>query len=384
MKRAYKTIIIGAGASGLMLASLLEDKHDILIIDSNTKIGAKIAISGGGKCNLTNERVEASNYVGEAWFVQSVLNRFDQEAVLAWFAQRGVIPQIRKEGQYFCQKSADEVLSVFHRELREVDFAMQTVVSSAKKIDNVFAVETDKGTFLAEHLVVASGGLSFPRIGASGIGYAIAEAFGHDVSTTAPALVGFTLQPEQFFFKALSGASLEVLITTEAKSFRGDLLFTHKGISGPAVLNASLYWEKGRIEIDFLPGFDWGLLQGKKQLSTILPLPKKVAKAFLEHLALSDKSAEKLTEPEKAQLKTLQHYRFAPAGTFGYTKAEVTRGGVKSSEVDPYSMMSLEEPGLHFIGEVLDVTGELGGYNFQWAFSSAYCCACVIYGELDA
>ena len=143
-----------------MLASLLSSKYDILVIDSNTKIGAKIAISGGGKCNLTNESVEASNYVGEAWFVQSVLSRFDQRAVLAWFAQRGVIPQIRKEGQYFCQKSADEVLAVFHRELREVDFAMQTVVGVVKKVDKVFSVETDKGTFLAEQLVVASGGLS--------------------------------------------------------------------------------------------------------------------------------------------------------------------------------------------------------------------------------
>ena len=383
MKRAYKTIIIGAGASGLMLASLLSNKDDILLIDNNTKIGAKIAISGGGKCNLTNESVEASNYVGEAWFVQSVLSRFDQRAVLAWFAQRGVIPQIRKEGQYFCQKSADEVLAVFHRELREVDFAMQTVVGSVKRVDKVFTAETDKGTFWAEHLVVASGGLSFPRIGASGIGYTIAEGFGHGVTAMAPALVGFTLQPEQFFFKVLSGASLEVQITTEEKSFRGNLLFAHKGISGPAVLNASLYWEKGQIEIDFLPDFDWGLLQGKKQLSTILPLPKKVAKAFLEHLALPDKPAEKLTDAERACLKTLQHYRFAPAGTFGYAKAEVTRGGVKVSEIDPYSMMSLKEPNLYFIGEVLDITGELGGYNFQWAFSSAYCCAELINGALD-
>ena len=365
-----------------MLASLLFNKQDILLIDSNTKIGAKIAISGGGKCNLTNESVEASNYVGEEWFVQSVLSRFDQKAVLGWFDQRGVTPQVRKGGQYFCQKSADEVLSVFHRELREVDFAMQTVVSSVKKVDKAFTVETDKGTFLAKHLVIASGGLSFPKIGASGIGYAIAEGFGHSMTTTAPALVGFTLQPEQFFFKVLSGASLEVQITTEEKSFSSDLLFAHKGISGPAVLNASLYWEKGQIEIDFLPGFDWALLQGKKQLSTILPLPKKVAKAFLEHLKLLDKPAEKLTDAEKECLKTLQTYSFAPAGTFGYSKAEVTRGGVKSSEIDPYSMMSLKEPDLYFIGEVLDVTGELGGYNFQWAFSSAYCCADRINGDI--
>ena len=375
MKRDYHTIIIGAGASGLMLASLLSEKQEILLVDANPKIGAKLAISGGGKCNLTNENVEPSHYLGEAWFVQSIVSRFDQEAVLGWFAHRGVTPQIRKAGQYFCQRSADEVIGVFRRELQEVDFAMQSVVKAVRKEHGKYIVQTDKGSFAAEHLVVASGGLSFPRIGASGIGYEIAEYFGHALSITAPALVGFTLQPEQFFFKELTGSSVEVVITTQEKCFRGDLLFAHKGISGPAVLNASLYWQKGHVEIDFIPDFDWRLLHGKKQLSTILPLPKKVAKAFLEHLGITDRPAEKLTDPERERLKTLQRYSFAPAGTFGYSKAEVTRGGVSCSEVDPYTMMSLVEPNLYFVGEVLDVTGELGGYNFQWAFSSAYACA---------
>ena len=380
MKRTYKTIIIGAGASGLMLASLLPNKHDILLIDSNAKIGAKLAISGGGKCNLTNESVEASNYLGEAWFVESVLSRFDQEAVLAWFAQRGVVPQIRSKGQYFCQKSADEVIGVFRRALREADFAMGTRVTSVSKKNEAYMIETDQGSFMAENLVVASGGLSFPRIGASAIGYEIATTFGHTITTTSPALVGFTVQPEQFFFKELSGSSIEVVIHTEEKSFRGDLLFAHKGISGPVVLNASLYWQKGQIEIDFIPDFEWSLIRGKKQLSTILPLPKKVAKAFLAHLKLTDKAAENLTRQELKTLQQLSHYRFAPAGTFGYNKAEVTRGGVKAVEVDCYTMMSLLEKNLYFTGEVLDITGELGGYNLQWAFSSAYVCAEAIKG----
>ena len=247
MKRTYQTIIIGAGASGLMLASLLTDKQGTLLIDSNTKIGAKLAISGGGKCNLTNAHVEASNYLGEAWFVESVLSRFNQEAVLAWFAQRGVVPQIRSAGQYFCQKSADEVIGVFRRELREVDFAMGTQVTSVSKKNEAYSIETDKGSFIAQNLVVASGGLSFPRIGASAIGHEIAEQFGHSITTTAPALVGFTVQPDQFFFKELSGSSIEVVISTKEKSFRGDLLFAHKGISGPVVLNASLYWQIAHI-----------------------------------------------------------------------------------------------------------------------------------------
>jgi len=375
MKRDYDIIIIGAGASGLMLASLLSDKSSVLLIESNAKIGAKLAISGGGKCNLTNALVEASNYVGQEWFVESVLSRFDQGALLAWFAQRGVEPQIRTAGQYFCQRSADEVIEVFRRELRGADFAMDTVVSTVSKENGKFVVETDRGTVLGTHLVVASGGLSFPRIGASDIGYRIAEAFGHSMIERAPALVGLTLQPEQFFFKELSGASIDVLIRTDQKSFRGNLLFAHKGITGPAVLNASLYWQKGQIEIDFLPDFDLSLLRGKKQISTLLPLPKKVAKALLEDLRLVDKPVEKLTEEERRRLAMLHAYRFAPAGTFGYSKAEVTRGGVDSREVDPYTMMSSKEEGLYFIGEVLDVTGELGGYNLQWAFSSAYCCA---------
>jgi predicted Rossmann fold flavoprotein len=375
MKRDYQTIIIGAGASGLMLASLLPSRQETLLIDSNAKIGAKLAISGGGKCNLTNVSVESTHYLGEEWFVESVLSRFDQEALLAWFAHRGVVPQVRSLGQYFCQRSADEVIGVFRRELREASFAMQTVVKSVTKSQGVFTIETNRSSFTAIHLIVASGGLSFPRIGATTIGHEIARQFGHTVTTMSPALVGFTVQPEQFFFKELSGSSLEVIIATQEKHFRGDLLFTHKGISGPAVLNASLYWTKGQIEIDFLPDFDWESLRGKKQLSTLLPLPKKVVKAFLNHLNLSDKPAENFTESEVLRLKNLQQYRFAPAGTFGYSKAEVTRGGVSISEIDPYSMMSILEDNLYFVGEVTEVTGELGGYNFQWAFSSAFAAA---------
>jgi len=217
----------------------------------------------------------------------------------------------------------------------------------------------------------------FPRLGASGIGYEIAEHFGHTVRKTAPALVGFTVQKEQFFFKALSGTSTEVEITVGEHICKGSLLFAHKGISGPAVFDASLYWEKGKIEVDFLPGFDrWEHLKGEKKLiSSLLPMPKRVTKAFLIQFGIGDKPGRELTGQELKQLQQLHRYIFAPAGTFGYAKAEVTKGGVSTEEIDAESMESRLEKGLCFVGEVLDVTGRLGGYNFQWAFSSAYVCA---------
>ena len=376
MKKTYKTIIIGAGASGLMLASLLEEKSNVLLIDTNLRIGAKIAISGGGKCNLTNAHVSSDNYLGAEWFVQSVLDRFDQHAVLAWFAQRGLQPQLRKEGQYFCPNSADEVLEVFRRELVDVAMQLGTSVTEVSQTEGGFVVKTDRGAVSSEQLVVASGGLSFSRIGASGIGFEVARCFGHTVRPLAPALVGFTVQKEQFFFKELSGASIPVEITVGEKIFGGDLLFTHKGISGPAVLNASLYWKKGKITIDFLPHFLPASIKGsRKQLSRLLPLPKKVAKRFLTVLNISDKPAVEVSVDAWDKLSILYRYSFAPAGTFGYTKAEVTRGGVACEEIDPYTLMSLKQENLYFIGEVLDVAGELGGYNFQWAFASAYGCA---------
>ena len=189
-------------------------------------------------------------------------------------------------------------------------------------------------------------------------------------------MVGFTVQKEQFFFKELSGSAVDVCIKVGQHFCKGALLFAHKGMSGPAVLDASLYWEKGTIEIDFLPSFHWNSIKGsKKQITSLLPLSKRITKAFLVQLELKDKPFCQLTAQELDKLKLLNHYRLSPAGTFGYTKAEVTKGGVSTDEVDAQTMMSKKVKNLYFIGEVLDVTGRLGGYNFQWAFSSAYQCS---------
>jgi len=371
----HNIIIIGGGASALMLASLLPPKR-ALLIDTNPKAGEKIRISGGGKCNLTNAKMDASHYRGTQRFVQSVLRQFSEEDLLQWVKRHGLHPVLKKGSQYFCPHSSEELLKILLKQSRKQTIHLNETVQSVRKREGYFYVKTDRRSYTASKVVVASGGLSFPRLGASGIGYEIAEHFGHTIVKTAPALVGFTVQKEQFFFKALSGTSTDVTIKVDDKCFHGALLFAHKGISGPAVLDASLYWEKGKITVDFLPGFDWSkLCKSKKKISAILPLPKRVTKAFLIQFGIEDKEASALSAEEQQRLKSLQAYTFAPAGTFGYSKAEVTRGGVSTDEIDAGTMESSQDKGLFFVGEVLDVTGELGGYNFQWAFSSAFVCA---------
>jgi len=377
------TLIIGGGASGLMLASLLP-KDRAILLESNAKIGAKILISGGGKCNITNADMGTEYYLADKDFVLPSLKAFDQGALLRWLERQRLHPVLRKETQYFCKDSAKELVDVFAKESKKQNVMLSTEVLSVFKRDEMFYVQTNKKTYTAHNVVIASGGLSFPKLGASAIGYEIAEQFGHSIVKTAPALVGFTVQKDQFFFKELSGVSTFVHIRVGDIVCKGSLLFAHKGLSGPAVLDASLCWTKGKIEIDFLPDFSWKEIQGsKKKLSSLLPLPKRVTKAFLIELDVEDRVYDKLTKLELQRLQSLSHYVFAPAGTFGYSKAEVTKGGVDTSEVDSTTMMSKKEEGLYFIGEVLDVTGRLGGYNFQWAFSSAFICAKHIKGKRD-
>jgi predicted Rossmann fold flavoprotein len=365
-------IILGGGASALMLASLLP-KNTATIVEANAKVGAKVLISGGGKCNITNTKMGTNYFLGDANFVKPSLKKFNEKSLITWLERQRLFPVIRKETQYFCEHSAKELVDIFTKEVKKQTVYLNEKVTSVEKRDEFFTVTTNKRTLSAKSVVVASGGLSFSNIGASSIGYDIAESFGHSIVKTAPALVGFTVQKEQFFFKELSGASCDVQITVNKNICKGALLFTHKGLSGPAVLDASLYWEKGKMEIDFFPDFSFKSMRGsKKQISSLLPLPKRITKAFLVQLGLEDKPFLKVLPEELEKLQLLKHYVFAPAGTFGYSKAEVTKGGVCTDEIDCETMMSKNIDGLYFMGEVLDVTGRLGGYNFQWAFSSAY------------
>jgi hypothetical protein len=239
-----------------------------------------------------------------------------------------------------------------------------------------FIVTTDKAKFTASKVVVATGGPSYKELGASDIGLKIAQEYGHKIVPFAPALVGLTLQPKEFWMKELSGVSLRANITVAGKTLDEDLLFAHKGISGPVVLSASLYWHRGEIVINFCPNVDLALLKNeKKLLSTALPLPKRFTKAFLEAIELEDKPCNRLNAQEHEKLGRIQNYKMAPSGTFGLTKAEVCRGGVADEKLEVDTMQSVHTKGLYFIGETVDVTGELGGYNFQWAFSSAVVCA---------
>jgi predicted Rossmann fold flavoprotein len=364
-------VIIGAGASGLMAAGRYRDR-DIALIEANPKIGQKIAISGGGKCNITNKYVTPKHYLGDPCFIHEVLRSYGPKELLADLKAAGLKPVLRKENQYFCPESAVELVNVLAKASHGVSFFMNERVEQVTK-EKVFVIKTDKNLFHAQKVVFASGGLSFPRIGASDIAFRTAADFGHRVISPKPALVGFTLQKEQFWMKSLSGISLPVSVRVGQKRIDGDLLFAHRGISGPAVLNTSLYWEKGSIEIDFIPRLklEKRFFQSRKQISTALGVPKRFVKAFLEAVGIKDQPLERMSQEEIGKLKQIKSYTFAPAGNFGFSKAEVTKGGISTDEIDPETMMSRKCAGLYFLGEALDVTGELGGYNFQWAFATA-------------
>ena len=368
LSKIYDTIIIGAGVGALIVANRYKDK-DMLILESSSKVAPKIKISGGGRCNITNKHLSKDNYLGDPRFIEPVLKAFDQNSLLDFLQSRSLVPIIRKKSQYFCPNSSQELIDLLTSDIN-AKIIFNHKVKKVQKKGDLFVVDNK---YQARELVVASGGLSFPSIGASGIAYDIAREFGHTIIPTSPALVGLTLQPAQFWMKELSGISLEVKIAIKEKVINGDLLFAHRGISGPVVLNTSLYWQKGEITIDFSPKqkIDKKIFNSTKKLSNAIFLPKRFIKAFLDSLGLADKPLSNYDDIEREKLKLLNSYTFAPAGNFGYTKAEVTKGGINTDEIDPNTMMSKKCKNLYFIGECLNVTGELGGYNIQWAFSSA-------------
>lgn len=370
--KIYDIAIIGAGASGLMSASQLQ-QHDIAIIDSNTKKGLKILASGGGKCNVTNKNVSVDNYLGDKEFIKNALSQYSSKDLLSFLDTFNLKLEVRRYGQYFCKNSAKDLLSILEGLTRHCKFYMGSSVLQVE-FNKTFIITTEKEKIYAKKLVIASGGLSYSAIGASDIGYVIAKSFGHTIITPAPALVGLTVQKDQFWMKSLSGISFNAKLSVEDKSLESDLLFTHKGISGPVVLSGSLYWKKGQIALNFLPNMDLRKTldkKSKKLVSSIIPLPKRFMVEFLKSINIEDKQVCKLKNEDLEKLYLLNNYEFAPAGNFGFTKAEVTKGGVNTDEIDAVTFESKLQKNLYFIGEVLDVTGELGGYNFQWAFASA-------------
>lgn len=417
--KIYDVLIIGAGAAGLFLAANLRGKN-VAMLEKNATPGKKILASGGGRCNVTNRRIDASNYLGDANFVKNILKNLDFKDVLNFFGELKFNEQ--KQNQFFCESGAKDVLGVLLRRARQsrAQILCGVCVKSARKIladengqildispaqnrdenltdfemkfdrceqnlNEIFEVLAENGDkFYAKNLVVASGGLSYKSLGASDIGYEIARSFGICVIPPAPALVGFTVQKDEFWFKNLSGVCFPAQISVACanknaanrepkmpRKFAGDILFTHKGISGPAVLNASLFWRKGLMAINFCPNFSIETAQkSKKQLSTVLPLPRRFTLEFLRAAGLSDKPYGEYKADEMAKISRLFAYEFAPAGTFGFERAEVTKGGVDTDTLDVNCGYN-GACGLYFIGEVLNVTGMLGGYNLHFAFACA-------------
>lgn len=375
--KIYDVLILGAGASGLMCASELSKKMSVAIIDVNAKVALKLKISGGGKCNITNVSVTKENFDGDADLVSSVLKNFSKDDLLDFLQRNSLTPVIRKNRYYFCRDSSDEIINILKRLTKHHELILNTEISGVRKKDDVFYVETLQGVLRAKRVVVATGGKSFKTLGASEIGLEIAKSFGIQTKEFTPALVGLTVQKEQFWMKELSGLSCYVHIKVDDKVLDEDLLFAHKGISGPAVLSASLYWRKGNISIDFLPNKNiLELTKGSKKLvSSVMPLPKRLSVSILKAIGVDDIECKKLSKETKEKLLAIHNYEFAPAGNFGFTKAEVSRGGVCADELHIDSLEAKAVKNLHFIGELVDVTGELGGYNFQWAFSSGVVCA---------
>ena len=381
-------VIIGAGASGLMCAIEAGKRgRKVLVLDHANKAGKKILMSGGGRCNFTNYSIETNNFISHnPHFCKSALSRYSQWDFLALIGRYKIPFHERDHGQLFCNDSAKDILSMLLAECAQAGVVVQlnTAIQTIERLADHFQLKTSQGSFTSQTVVVATGGLSIPKMGATPLGYKIAEQFGINVLPTCAGLVPFTLQPEdKELYSALSGIAVHCQISNKRQSFSENLLFTHRGLSGPAILQISSYWRAGEdILINLLPQVDLkselkDLRQQKlkNRLKLILEsyLPKRLISVFLPEdllkLSLQDLSDKQIQQVADR----LNNWSIKPNGTEGYRTAEVTSGGIDCDAVSSKTMESKQVPGLYFIGEVLDVTGWLGGYNFQWAWSSAWC-----------
>ena len=384
-------LIIGAGAAGLMCAATAGYKgKKVVVVDMGKKPGRKILISGGGRCNFTNENARAEHYICDnPHFAKSALSRYSAQDFIELVERHGVNYHHKTLGQLFCDDSAKDIVNVLMTECdwAGVDVRLRNEVIAVSKTASGYQVKTTSETYTCTSLVVASGGLTMPKLGASPIGYKIAEQFGLNILPTTPALVPFTLHDhDKSRFDGLSGISIPTeVFSDDGTTFKENILFTPRGLSGPAILQISSFWRAGQaVTINLLPEksldvliSDWRVNQGQKslknQLSTILP------KRFIESLITSndipDKNINQLDHAEIAALSQYIHaWQIKPNGTEGYRTAEVTLGGVNTDELSSKTFEAKKSAGLYFIGEVIDVTGWLGGYNFQFAWASGLAC----------
>ena len=383
----YDVVIIGAGAAGLMCALTAGQRgRKVLILDHADRVGKKIVISGGGSCNFTNLYLEAKHYISSnPHFCKSALSRFSQYDFISFVEKHNISFQERQLGQLFCNGNSVEILNLLLEECRLSGVKIQNRCT-IKKIekDNCFTIKTNSENYVTESLVIATGGLSMPEIGATGFGYEVAEQFGLKVLPCQPGLVPLTFSKDDLKnFSDLSGISADATVSCNGQSFRESILFTHRGVSGPVVLQISNYWQPGdEVVINLLPDIDlnktikqWQKERPKTELKNLIGelLTRRVAHRWLE-LWYHNKPVNQYNEKEINEVADIFHvWRITPSDTEGYKVAEVTRGGVDTDELSSKTFEARKVKGLYFIGEVVDVTGWLGGYNLQWAWSSGYC-----------
>lgn len=398
----FDVAVIGAGAAGMMCAAVAGQRgRRVVLIDHAAKLAEKIRISGGGRCNFTNRDAGPAGFLSaNPAFCRSALAAYTPQDFLALLARHRIAWHEKHRGQLFCDESSEDIIDMLRRECDTggVQWRMGCSVAAVRKVGDTpadaategFELETSQGMVRARQVVVAAGGMAIPQLGATDFGLKLARQFGLKIIEPRPALVPLTFEHESWRpFAELAGVALEVDIRTgsgkQAGHFREDLLFTHKGLSGPAVLQISSYWQPGSpITVDLAPDTELAaqLLAAKpgsrQQVATVLSslVPKRLADQWA---SVQGMTASRLADmPDKA-LRSLAEgmacWQLTPSGTAGYRKAEVMRGGVDTRELHQQTMASRRVPGLHFIGEVVDVTGWLGGYNFQWAWASAVACA---------
>ena len=416
----YDVIVIGAGAAGLMCAAIAGQRgRSVLVLDHANKAGKKILMSGGGRCNFTNYYVEPDRYLCQnSHFCKSALSRYTQWDFISLVDKHGIAYHEKQLGELFCDHKSSDILEMLLTECEQAgaDVQLNTriesiidLTASLTKTDAVndqpssqYRLLTNKGSYQCESLVIATGGLSIPTLGATGFGYQVAEQFKLKTFATRAGLVPFTITNQlKDVCNALSGSSCEVMIECNQQSFRGDLLFTHRGLSGPVVLQISSYWHAGNsVTIDLLPDIDLAqVLRETQHERPKLSLKKFIAQWLTQKMSeqlvdfllddLFDCSSAEHTAKNSSELtlsqlnaeqmdyiaKRFNAWQLVPSGTEGYRTAEVTLGGIDTDEVSSKTMMAKNQQGLYFIGEVLDVSGHLGGFNFQWAWASGWAAA---------
>lgn len=387
MSHSHDVLIIGGGAAGLMCALTAGQRGlRVLVVEHANRVGKKILMSGGGRCNFTNTGTTPANYLSaNPHFCKSALARYTPSDFIEMVERHGIAYHEKELGQLFCDDSSKQIVKMLVDECEAAGVRIETScsVENAQRTDGGFRLRTTRGTLSAPALVVACGGLSIPSMGASGFGYELARQFGHAVLPTRAGLVPLTLTGKhQEHLQDLSGVALPVEASCNGQNFRNFMLITHRGVSGPSILQISSYWQPGDdLRLDLLPDSDAFQLLREQQtvrpaaeLKTVLSdvLPRRFAQRLCE-LWLPNRPMKQFNEPQLREIAAqLQRWPLIASGTEGYRTAEVTLGGVDTDELSSSTMQSKKIPGLYFIGEVVDVTGWLGGYNFQWAWASGH------------